>query len=232
MVEHFLAENVRPTFRLTSLEAPDADARARAARLSSIEPTQVLTTRIPEDCSVDPAIVLEPKVSTRWVRETAASYGGEKADDAVLVEIVSRIRQKAVFATLDLDDRHVAWGLGGRRARLCGALRHRRRPGTARHRARAAGGDEPDGLGPREGAHSAYLQVRDDNEVARGALRGARLRAGLPLHPPGHADARFGAEGRDERAGDDERAGERQGQASARHSRRATRISVDSTGAA
>ena len=29
----------------------------------------------------------------------------------MLIEIVSRIRQKAVFATLDLDDRHVAWGL-------------------------------------------------------------------------------------------------------------------------
>ena len=48
----------------------------------------------------------------RWVRETARSYGGEKADDSILVEIVSRIRQEAAFATLDLDDRHVAWGLG------------------------------------------------------------------------------------------------------------------------
>ena len=72
----------------------------------------MLLARISDECTVDPAVLLEPKVTTRWVRETAHSYGGEKVDDSILIEIVSRIRQHAVFATLDLDDRHVAWGLG------------------------------------------------------------------------------------------------------------------------
>ena len=35
MVERFIAENVRPTFRLTSLEAPDSDAVLEHFRRSS-----------------------------------------------------------------------------------------------------------------------------------------------------------------------------------------------------
>jgi N-acetylglutamate synthase len=168
MVAHFLAENVRPTFRLTSLENPGADALLERRGFELIEPTQVLTKVIPEDCTVDPSVILEPKVSTRWVRETAASYGGEKADDAILIEIVSRIRQKAVFATLDLDDRHVAWGLGVVERGYVGlydivVVPELRGIGLGRRVVTSLMA-----WGRDEGAHSAYLQVRDDNEVARG----------------------------------------------------------------
>ncbi len=167
MVERFIAENVRPTFRLTSLEAPDSDAVLERRGFQAIEPTRVLTHSIPDDCQVDPAIVLESKVSSRWVRETAQSYGGDKANDAVLVEIVSRIRQKAVFATLDLDDRHVAWGLAVAERGYVGLYDIVVAPEL-----------RGIGLGRRVvtslmawgrdcGAHSAYLQVREDNEVAR-----------------------------------------------------------------
>ena len=105
--------------------------------------------------------------STRWVRETAHSYGGEKADDTILVEIVSRIRQKAAFATLDLDGRHVAWGLGVAERGYVGLYDivvspELRGIGLGRRvltSLMAWGRDE--------GAHTAYLQVREDNEVAR-----------------------------------------------------------------
>jgi ribosomal protein S18 acetylase RimI-like enzyme len=168
MVKHFIAENVRPTFRLTSLEAPEADAVLERRGFQAIEPTRVLTKVVPEECTIDPAIILEPKVSSRWVRETAQSYGGDKANDAVLIEIVSRIRQKAVFATLDLDDRHVAWGLGVLERGYVGlydivVAPELRGIGLGRRVVTSLMA-----WGRDEGAHTAYLQVREDNEVARG----------------------------------------------------------------
>ena len=168
MVERFIAENVRPTFRLTSLEAPEVDGLLEARGFPAIEPTQVLTTVVPEDCVVDPSIILEPRVSLRWVRETAQSYGGDKADDSILVEIVSRIRQKAVFATLDIDGQHVAWGLGVLERGYVGlydivVAPELRGIGFGRKVVTSlmAWGRDLSG-------HTAYLQVREDNDVARG----------------------------------------------------------------
>ena len=167
MEAQFLSDNIRPTFRLTSLEATETDQVLASRGYRLIEPTEVLVIRIPEECTADPAVILEPQVTTRWVRETAQSYGGEKADDSILVEIVSRIRQKAVFATLDLDGRHVAWGLGVVERGYVGLYDivvspELRGIGLGRRvltSLMAWGRDE--------GAHTAYLQVREDNEVAR-----------------------------------------------------------------
>lgn len=167
MVKQFLAQNVRPTFRLTSLEAPKVDSILDRRGFIAIEPSHVLTKLIPEDCTGDPAVILEPQVSARWVRETARSYGGEKADDSILIEIVSRIRQNAVFATLDLDDRHVAWGLGVVERGYVGLYDivvdpELRGIGLGRRVITSLMA-----WGRNEGAHTAYLQVREDNEVAR-----------------------------------------------------------------
>jgi ribosomal protein S18 acetylase RimI-like enzyme len=168
MIDHFLAEDVRPTFRLTSLEAPDVDALLERRGFIAIEPTKVLTQRVSEDCVVDPSVILEPKVSAKWVRETAQSYGGDKANDAILIEIVSRIRQKAVFATLDIDGQHVAWGLGVIERGYVGLYDIVVSPEL---RGIGFGRKVVTSLmawGRDLGAHTAYLQVRDDNEVARG----------------------------------------------------------------
>ena len=167
MVAHFIAENVRPTFRLTSLESPEVDGILERRGFRLIEPTQALTKPIPEDCTVDPAVILEPKVSARWVRETAQSYGGDKADDSILIDIVSRIRQTAAFATLDLDDRHVAWGLGVVERGYVGLFDivvapELRGIGLGRRIVTSLMA-----WGRDQGAHTAYLQVREDNEVAR-----------------------------------------------------------------
>jgi GNAT superfamily N-acetyltransferase len=168
IVDHFLAENVRPTFRLTSLEGPEVDGLLERRGFATIEPTRVLTKPIPEECTVDPSVILEPKVSAKWVRETAQSYGGNKADDTVLIEIVSRIRQSAVFATLDIDDQHVAWGLGVLERGYVGLYDIVVSPEL---RGIGFGRKVVTSLmawGRDLGAHTAYLQVREDNEVARG----------------------------------------------------------------
>jgi ribosomal protein S18 acetylase RimI-like enzyme len=167
VVAHFIAANVRPTVRLTGLQSADADALLEGRGFELIEPTEVLTGAIPEDCAVDPAVTIDAKVSRRWVRETAQSYGGDKADDAILIEIVSRIRQEAGFATLALDDRPVGWGLGVVERGYVGLYDIVVAPDL-----------RGIGLGRRvltslmawgrdRGAHTAYLQVREDNTVAR-----------------------------------------------------------------
>lgn len=172
MVVRFVAANVRPTFRLTSLQAPGVDRLLAGRGFHLLEPTLVMTQAIPEECTVDPSLLLEAEVSKRWVRETAESYGGDKADNATLIEIVSRIRQKAVFATLDLDDRHVAWGLAVVERGYVGLYDIVVSPEL---RGIGLGRRVVTSLmawGRREGAHTAYLQVREDNEVARSLYAG------------------------------------------------------------
>jgi ribosomal protein S18 acetylase RimI-like enzyme len=171
MVARFLAANVRPTFRLTSLQAPEVDRLLAERGFELIEPTLVVTKEIPAECTIDPSVLLEREVTRRWVRETAQSYGGEKSDDTVLTAIVSRIRQNAIFATLDLDDRHVAWGLGVVERGYVGlydivVAPELRGIGLGRRLVTSLMA-----WGRDEGAHTVYLQVREDNEVARALYR-------------------------------------------------------------
>jgi ribosomal protein S18 acetylase RimI-like enzyme len=168
MVERFLAENVRPTFRLNSLQADDVDKILSERGFEEIEPTRVMMRDLPEDCTIDPAIHLDPEVSTRWVRDTARAYGGDKSNDEVLREIVRRIRQKAAFATLDFDDRHVAWGLGVVERGWLGLYDivvdpELRGIGLGRRVVTSLMA-----WGVEQRASRVYLQVREDNLVAQG----------------------------------------------------------------
>jgi ribosomal protein S18 acetylase RimI-like enzyme len=173
MIARFVEANVRPTFRLNGLEAPNADETLKQRGFKEIEPTHVLAASIQQgDCELDPEVALEPQVSKRWVRAAAESYGGDKADDETLMRIVSRIRAKAAFATLSLDDRPVAWGLGVVERGYVGlydivVAPDLRGIGLGR---RVVSSLMAWGCG--QGAHTAYLQVREENEIAR-SLYGA-----------------------------------------------------------
>ncbi|NIX75112.1 GNAT family N-acetyltransferase [Microvirga terricola] len=173
MIAHFIEANVRPTFRLNGLETPDVDGLLERRGFLGIEPTCVLTAPLDGiDDSDDREVQLEPHVSKQWVREAAESYGGDKADDATLMEIVSRIRQKAAFATLRLDEQPVAWGLGVVERGYVGLYDIVVAPDL---RGIGLGRRVVMSLmdwGRREGAHTAYLQVREENEIAR-SLYGA-----------------------------------------------------------
>lgn len=167
MIRRFLEANVRPTFRLTGVESRQADQRLAERGFRLVEPTHVLTAPIREgDCEIDPEARLEEQVSRRWVREAAESYGGDKADDETLLRIVSRIRQNAIYATLDLDDRPVAWGLGVVERGYLGLYDIVVAPDL---RGIGLGRRVVSSLiawGCTQGAHTAYLQVREENEVA------------------------------------------------------------------
>jgi ribosomal protein S18 acetylase RimI-like enzyme len=173
MIQRFVEANVRPTFRLNGLQAADVDERLKLRGFQNIEPTHVLVAPIKTgDCELDPEVSLEPHASKRWVREAAESYGGDKADDETLMKIVSRIRQKAAFATLGLDEKPVAWGFGVVERGYVGLYDIVVSPDL---RGIGLGRRVVSSLiawGCGEGAHSAYLQVREENEVAR-SLYGA-----------------------------------------------------------
>lgn len=175
MILRFLDANVRPTFRLTGLQDPSVDDLLKDRGFTEIEPTFVLTAPVNGDCEPDPEVAIEPQVSKRWVREAAHSYGGDKADDATLIQIVSRIRQKAAFATLSLDERPVAWGLGVVERGYVGLYDIVVAPDL---RGIGLGRRVVASLmawGCREGAHTAYLQVREENEVAVSLYRTLRF---------------------------------------------------------
>jgi GNAT superfamily N-acetyltransferase len=175
MIEHFLAENVRPTFRLNSLEDDGVDAFLAGQGFQAIEPTSVLARVLPDDCTLDPAMTIEPQATLRWVRETARAYGGDKANDEILWKIVMRIRQKAAFATLHLDERPVAWGLAVLERGWIGLYDIVVEPEL---RGIGLGRRMVSSLlawGAEQGASHVYLQVRDDNTVAQGLYRSLEL---------------------------------------------------------
>jgi N-acetylglutamate synthase len=170
LVDHiaaqFLRETIRPTFRLTGLEAPGTEELLAARGFAAIEPSLAMVRAIPDEAEPDPHVLLEPTVTSAWVRETAASYGGPKANDARLNDIVSRIRQPAAFAALDLDGEHVAWGLGVAERGFVGlydivVAPDLRGIGLGRRVVMSLMA-----WGRAQGATRAYLQVREDNAVA------------------------------------------------------------------
>ncbi|WP_112661668.1 GNAT family N-acetyltransferase [Microvirga flavescens] len=167
MIAQFHAAGVMPTFRLPGIEAASVDALLQVRGFQEVEPTLALQASLAGDVEADPDVLIETQATTRWARETAHSYGADKADDATLFEIISRIRQKAAFVTLHRDGKAVAWGLGVVERGYVGLYDIVVSP-----QMRGAG------LGRRivtslmawgrvAGAHSAYLQVREENAIAR-----------------------------------------------------------------
>jgi N-acetylglutamate synthase len=175
IVAQYEARKIRPTFRLTTLEAPDVDARLAARGFAEIEPTFGMVADLGgafgETIGEDAAVSISPTVSPRWVRGAASAYGGDKADDSILIEIVSRIRLPAAFATLNLDDQPAAWGLAVVERGYAGLYDVVVSPdlrGLGLSRTMVLGLME---WGMTQGAKRAYLQVRETNEVARALYR-------------------------------------------------------------
>lgn len=176
ILRQFDLQGLRPTFRLTGLEAPDVDRRLAARGLVEIEPSygmaaEIAKLAIEPQVEIDPAVAIETKPKARWLKDVAAAYGGDKADHAKLTAIVERIRQPTGFATLTIDDKSSAWGLGVVERGFVGlfdivVVPDFRGLGLGRQIVCAL-----TGWASRLGAEQAYLQVREDNEVARDLYR-------------------------------------------------------------
>ena len=176
IVAQFEAHGLRPTFRLTGLEAPDVERQLAARGFIEIEPTYGMVASLSEltidtEVAIDPAVVVETKPNTRWLKDVAAAYGGDKADYARLTEIVERIRQPTGFAALTIDDRPAAWGMAVVERGYVGLFDIVVAPdlrglGLGKHIVCAL-----TGWARKAGAGRAYLQVREENEVARDLYR-------------------------------------------------------------
>lgn len=167
----FTDQGLRPVFRLTSLQAPEVDGLLAARGFLEIEPSLGMVAEIDPAFEIEPSVGIGASVERAWVREAAQSYGGDKADDTLLIEIVSRIRQPAAFATLSLDEAHVAWGLAVAERGYVGLYDVVVAPdlrGLGLSRALVT---SLMAWGRAKGARRAYLQVRESNDVARALYR-------------------------------------------------------------
>lgn len=175
LIDHILAQyaahRIQPVFRLTSLEAPHCDALLAERGFASFEPSYGMVAPLTDEHLPDPEVQIATVPDETWVRETAAAYGGDKAHPDLLMRIVSRIRQRAGFATVTLDERSVAWGLAVAERGFLGLFDIVVAPelrGLGLSRTVVNG---LLGWGRVQGCHTAYLQVREANNVARDLYR-------------------------------------------------------------
>jgi ribosomal protein S18 acetylase RimI-like enzyme len=164
----FAARGLDPCFRLTGIEAPEADAALAAHGLQAFDPSLALVAEIGDGFERDPSARIEPAAKPAWIEGAAAAYGGDKADHAKLGRILRLIRQTCGFATIELDGQPAAWGLAVAERGYVGLYDlvvapdlqglgiGRRLVTTLLAWGRAAG------------ASRAYLQVRETNAVAAG----------------------------------------------------------------
>jgi GNAT superfamily N-acetyltransferase len=176
IVAQFKIQGLPPTFRLTGLQSREVDGRLAARGFVELEPTYGMAASLSDltvdtEVAMDPSVTVEPKPKGRWLKDVAAAYGGDKADHTKLTEIVQRIRQPTAFATLAIDDRPAAWGMAVLERGYAGFFDIVVAPDL---RGLGLGKQIVCALSAwarKAGAERAYLQVREENEVARDLYR-------------------------------------------------------------
>lgn len=167
IVSQFAQMNLRPVFRLTGLEAPDTDERLAAHGFTESDPTFCMINDDPGSFDTEESIHISTDLPERWLQDTIRSYGDQGVGPEVLEDIVSRIRQTHGFATLMMDDQPVAWGLGVIERGYIGLYDVVVQPDL---RGLGLGRRVLNGLiswGLQHNAKRVYLQVTEQNEVAR-----------------------------------------------------------------
>ncbi|TDR90186.1 GNAT family N-acetyltransferase [Enterovirga rhinocerotis] len=162
----FAARGLPACFRLTGTQDAAAEGLLDAAGFVSHEPSLALTAPLDAVAAPDSALDITARPSAAWCKAAAAAYGGEKADAEMLARIVSRIRQKAAFATLRLDGEAAAWGFAVAERGLVGLYDIVVAPdlrGLGLGRRLVA---DLMAWGRQAGAERAYLQMREANETA------------------------------------------------------------------
>jgi ribosomal protein S18 acetylase RimI-like enzyme len=171
LIEHMLMSfeerAVAPCFRLTGIEDRRCEDMLAAKGLVDFDPSLCLMAPLGLELDRDPAVIIRGAAKTAWITAAASAYGGEKANAERLGRIVRLIRQPAAFATLSLDSEDAAWGLAVAERGYVGLYDIVVSPdlrgiGLGR---RVVASLMAWGCG--EGAHTAYLQVREENEIAR-----------------------------------------------------------------
>jgi ribosomal protein S18 acetylase RimI-like enzyme len=163
----FAAAGIRPLVRITPLADASVDAQLAAAGWQLDNESLVLVAPLDGREVIDAGATFAPRVSQAWAIANATSYGGVKSNAEHLYAIVSRIRPAATFATLHEASEAVAWGIAVTErgfTALQDLVVHPKARGRGLGRRltttlMAAGHDA--------GATHAYLQVSEENRVAR-----------------------------------------------------------------
>lgn len=166
IVASYAARGLPVCFRLTGVEESGTEAILTACGLVPFDPSLGLVAQLDDTHSLDPSTVIAPTPSAAWVIAAAHAYGGDKANQDTLARILTRIRQPAAFATLTLDGEDAAWGFAVADRGFVGIYDIVVAPDL---RGLGLGRRLVSGLmnwGRGAGAHTAYLQVREENAVA------------------------------------------------------------------
>lgn len=167
----YAARGLPVCFRLTGVEEPGTEELLTACGFVPYDPSLGLVAQIEEVHSLDPSIVLASTATAPWVIAAAGAYGGEKSNHDMLARILTRIRQPAAFATLSLDGEDAAWGFAVVERGFVGIYDIVVAPDL---RGLGLGRRLVSGLmswGRSSGAHTAYLQMREENAVAYSLYR-------------------------------------------------------------
>ncbi len=166
MLRSFEERAVAPCFRLTGIESRRCEEVLAAKGLVDFDPSLCLVAPLGPELEIDGSIVIRAAAKPAWIEAAAASYGGDKANAERLGRIVRTIRQPAAFATLSLDGEDSAWGLAVAERGYVGlydivVAPNLRGLGLGRRLVASLMA-----WGREQGASTAYLQMRESNEVA------------------------------------------------------------------
>lgn len=186
LIHHLIAQyrraNMLPIFRLTGLESKDCDTLLEKHGFSLEAPSYCMAHEDISQFDVEDAISVSPVLTDTWLQDALkCQEEGSRTIDVVRT-IVSRIHQKLGFATLVMDEQPVAWGLGVVERGYVGLYEFVVHPEL---RGLGLGKRILSGLiawGHENGAQKAYLQVTEENEIARSLYHSLGFRDAYRYH--------------------------------------------------
>ena len=153
-------------FRLTPLAPPEADKELADAGYAFFDPTQVASASLAA-AARHPSVSISTSASPAWLEGITAANGVTSLQDEMHRAMVRSIALPSAFATLHEHGEAIGFGLAVLERGAVGLYdivvdpsKRRRGHGRALTRALMDWGRD-------EGASSAYLQVREQNEPAR-----------------------------------------------------------------
>ncbi len=176
VVRLYREAELKPMFRTTPLAPEGFDAKLEAAGWRQDAVAWGMMCDDISSCSLSPDVTLETRPSEAWLRDAMVAYGFGEAGARALRRTLAHLAMPAAFATVYDDGRAVAWGLGVYERGYVGLYDLVVAPEA---RGKGVGRGLVSTLmawGRDQGAHAAYLQVRDDNDVARNLYRSLGFR--------------------------------------------------------
>jgi N-acetylglutamate synthase len=164
----FARANVEPVYRLTGLQQPGFEKYLRQRGYVEQEEVVVLRSAPLSPYRVDPDVLIEERLSERWLGDALTAYGWASDWDRGMRRVFEDLVWPCGFATIREDGADVAWGLAVLEADHIGLFdlvvaSDKRGKGYGRRLVRSLLG-----WGVARGAGRSHLQVRADNEAALG----------------------------------------------------------------